>query len=246
MATRELGWLLRAWEHAADVMPAARGAVLVNEAGLVEDLDAAVDLPVDQLATLVARLHHEAFGPTAEGILECDVCGEALEVEVPLDLVAAGSVGGAAAAQTGARLVTLGSGRQVRVRVPTTRDLLAVRARDDVAAALLARCVSNVDGAGPPPFLDSADLAVVDAAVEDLAGAAAVVVRARCPQCGASLSAPVDVATFLWNRVEREAPVGLAEVADLASTFGWAEADILRLTPIRRGAYLALVRGEGA
>jgi hypothetical protein len=248
MATRELGWLLRAWEHAADVVPAARGAVLVDEAGLVADLDAAIDLPVDQLATLVARLHNEQFGPTAEGVLECDSCGEVLEVEVPLDLVAAGSVGGQAVAEAGARIVALDSGRLVRVRVPTTRDLLAVRDRDDVASALLARCVSTIDrdGAQHAPRLDAADRAVVDAAVAELAGAASVVVRARCPQCGTSLSAPVDVAAFLWNRVEREAPAGLAEVADLATSFGWAEADILRLTPTRRNAYLALVRGAEA
>lgn len=266
MATVDPAWLLRAWESAGPAVPAARGAVLVREAGLAADLDAALNLPVDGLAGLVARLYAEQFGPAADAVLDCPACGASLDVAVPVGLVAAADDGATPEASD----VTLPSGRRVRVRVPTTRDLLAVREENDVAAALLKRCVTEVRGAsegrpwtdlsegpgvdrasdGPPgadaPALDDADTAAVDAALEDLAGAAAVVVRAACPECGTSVSAPVDVAAFLWDRVDREAPAVLADIADLAASFGWSEAEILALTPARRASYLGLVRGAHA
>ncbi len=237
-------WLLNAWESGADAPPAARGAVLVHEAGLTPTLDAALDLPVGRLAEKIAQLHTALFGASAEGVLECDGCGELLDVLVPLGPVtdyAAAAIGDAE------QDVTLPSGRQVHVRVPTSRDLLAAQACEDVAGALLVCCVSLVADAvdttaGDPRELGPEDLAAVDATGERLAGAAAVTIRSRCPQCREPLSAPVDVEVFLWDRLAREAPATIADVATLAAAFGWPEDDILRLSPTRRQAYLALLR----
>ena len=68
-------------------------------------------------------------------------------------------------------------------------------------------------------------------------------VRASCPECGADVGAPLDVGALLWDRVARAAGEALHEVAELAAAFGWSEADVLGLTPLRRRAYLELVRG---
>lgn len=241
MATVDPAWLLRAWESAGSVVPAARGAVLVQEAGLTADLDTALDLPVGSVAGLVARVYAEQFGPDADAVLDCPACGAALDVAVPVGLVASADDG----VGPGAGDVTLPSGRRVQVRVPSTRDLLAVREDDDVAAALLARCVGDAGGT-EAPTLDDAETAVVDAALEELAGAACVVVRSACPECGTGVAGQVDVAAFLWDRIDREAPGVLADIADLAASFGWSEAEILALTPARRASYLALVRGARA
>lgn len=249
MTTVDPAWLLRAWERAGPVPPAARGAVLAWEAGLTSDLEAALDMPVDGLTGLVASLYTDYFGPAADAVLDCRSCGATLDVAVPVS-VASTDRGGAPAACE----LVLPSGRRVKVRAPTTRDLLAVREEDDVAASLLARCVTEVGGAGPDDdrprdgvtCADAADTAAVDATLEDLAGAAAVVVRTSCPECGTSVTAPVDVALFLWDQVAREAPAVLADITDLAATFGWSEAEILALTPARRASYLGLVRGVHA
>lgn len=251
MVTVDESWLLRAWEAAGAVPPAARGAVFATEAGLTPDLDAALDLPVDGLAGLLADLYAEQFGPAAAAVLDCTACGLTLDLQVPVGSVTPDDDDGAHLTRQVTSEVTTPSGQRLRVRVPTTRDLLAVRAEPDVVSALLARCVSDpgahhsTGAGGQPDSVDlTADAEALDAALADLAGAAAATVKARCPECGATMSAAVDIATFLWASIDRDAPSLLAEIADIAAAFGWSEAEILRLGRARRAAYLTLVRGE--
>ena len=139
------------------------------------------------------------------------------------------------AARGDATTVVAPDGRELRVRAPTTRDLLAARDREDPARALLTACVSDATGApADPDELGEETLDLVDAAAEELAGAAAIVVRAACPDCGEAVAAPLDVGALLWERVARAAAQALREVAELAAAFGWSEAEVLALTPLRR------------
>ncbi len=241
MSAADPGWLLRAWEAGASSSPAARGAVLCEAAGMVPTLDEALDMSLDELSAALARVYRREFGAVAQGLLTCDGCGEVLDVEVPL-----GQLPEVSTSQH-ETLLTTPSGRLVRLRVPTTRDVLDVRDHDDLLAALVERCVRDAGPAAttaPAAPLDSADLRAVDSELQALAGAAAVTVGATCPSCGTALSAPVDVTDFVWERVQQHAPALLADIADLARAFGWPEDEILALSPTRRGAYLALVRGS--
>jgi hypothetical protein len=231
MSLRTRAELLSAWEAAVAVPEPARGAALVAAAGLADDLDAALDLPVGESAALAVRLHAELFGDEVEGLVTCEPCGTVLDVSVPL--AALPSAHGDAA--------VVG---ELRVRAPTTRDLLAARDSPDPARALLAACVTGAGGApADPGALDEVSLGLVDDAAEELAGAAAIVVRVTCPECGAAVTAPLDVGALLAERVARAAAEALAEVAELAAAFGWSEAEVLALTPLRRRAYVDLVRG---
>jgi hypothetical protein len=235
-ALRDRAGLLSAWEAAAALPPVARAAALVERAGLVDDLDAALDLPVGEGAALAVRLHADAFGDVADGVATCEACATVLDVTVPLTALAAPP-------EEAARVVGHGD-RQLRVRAPTTRDLLAVRDVIDPARALLGACVTQADGApADPAALDDELLGLVDDAAEELAGIAATIVRVTCPECGASVAAPLDVGALLWERVERAAEEALLEVAELAAAYGWSEAQVLALTPTRRRAYVELARG---
>jgi hypothetical protein len=227
--------LLSAWEAAAALPPAARGAALLERAGYVDDLDAALDLPVGEGAALAARVYADAFGEVVEGLVTCAACTTVLDVSLPLRALPD--------APGEATAVVAHGGRELRVRAPTTRDLLAARERADPAHALLSACVSEAGGrpADPDELTEQArDL--VDAAAEELAGAAATMVRATCPECGADVAAPLDVGALLWDRVARAAGEGLREVAELAAAFGWSETEILALPAMRRRAYLELAR----
>ncbi|NES30301.1 hypothetical protein GCE86_07650 [Micromonospora terminaliae] len=230
------GRLLAVWEAAAAAPPAARGPVLLHAAGLLPDLDAALDLPVGTVAALAARLSVDSFGDPVDAVLTCG-CGEVLDVALPLDPVAGLPAGDAGAV----------AGGTLRVRAPTARDLLAAGRSGDPLGTLLARCVRDADGRPVAPGELTADQRrAVDTAAEELAGAAAVVLRTRCPGCGDGVVATLDVAELLWERVVRRAPAVLAEVAALAAAYGWAEADILALPAGRRRVYLALATGRAA
>lgn len=242
MRTAEDGWLLPAWEMGSLAPPVARGAVLAHVMGVTATLDDALDLPLDALAVALARNYAEQFADNAAGTLACPGCGEVLDVEVPVALVAT-------AGASDESVVTTPGGQTVRLRVPSTRDVLAATDDIDVAAALLARAIvadeEPVDDGGERA-LSAADRAALESALDSMAGAAAVSVRADCPLCATTVSAPVDIADFVWERIAQRAPALLADVATLAAHFGWAQDAILSLTPLRRDAYLALVRGVPA
>jgi hypothetical protein len=228
--------LVAAWEAAAPVSGIARAAVLLHAAGAVDALDDALDLPLGDAAARSAELYAAAFGEVLDGLVDCDGCGELLEVQVPLAAL------GAPVRKATARVEH--GGIVLQVRAPTMRDLLAVAAEPDPATMLLARCVSDpAGGAIDPVGLAPGARERVDAAAEELAGAAAVTVQAACPACGAGVRAAADVADLLWQRVRVAAPAVLAEVAELAAAFGWREADVLALSPARRRAYLDLASG---
>lgn len=232
--------LLAAWEAAEAVPPPAVGAVLLHHAGVVDDLDTCLDLPLATTSALLARVYSESFGDTVEGVLSCGSCAESLEVTLPLEAFRALPDGPGTATLTPPQ-----AGSALIVRCPTTRDLLAVAAAPDPATALLTRCLTGADGTAiDPSALDPDTLAAVDAAAEDLAGGAAVLVLSACPNCGDQVSADVDIPGLLWQRLSDEVPAVLAEVAELATAFGWSETEILAMSAPRRGAYLGLARSR--
>src|SRR4029453_1225985 len=59
--------LLAAWESAEAAPAPARGAVLPLAVGLAPDLDAALDLPLGEVAVHAARMYAQAFGPAITG-----------------------------------------------------------------------------------------------------------------------------------------------------------------------------------
>lgn len=231
--------LLDAWEEAAAMPSAARGAVLLVH-GRRYSLDAVLDLPLGEATVLVAQLYAEEFGDEVEGLLPCEGCGEVLEVGLSISTLY--RLGEASGNGRECRVVT--DAGELTVRPPTTRDLLAVGGRPDPARVLLARCVSDISGTPvDPAALDTDTAERLDSLAEELAGAAAVVVRTSCPCCSAEARTSVDVGGLLWDHVSAAAPELLAEVALLASAFGWREADVLALSPVRRRAYLGLAYG---
>ena len=131
-------------------------------------------------------------------------------------------------------------GATVALRAPTADDLRAVSRHLERAAAvraLLARCAEGLD----PVELDGAALDELGRAVEALDPAAVVSFALACPDCGRRWSAAVDVAEAVWSELRLAAERTLTDVDALARAYGWTEAEVLRLPPARRAAYLQLV-----
>ena len=63
-----------------------------------------------------------------------------------------------------------------------------------------------------------------------------------CQSCGATWSAPFDIAGFLWAEIHAWAQQLLRDVHLLARAYGWREPDVLALSPVRRNLYLELMR----
>ena len=121
----------------------------------------------------------------------------------------------------------------VRWRAPTPADLLAAAGEPDPLAALHDRCL---DGDGQR----SADLEALLAQADPLAE---TLLDVRCPACGETFAADLDIGAFVWQEIEAAARRLLLQIDTLARAYGWTEADVLALPPVRREAYLRMAAG---
>ena len=67
-------------------------------------------------------------------------------------------------------------------------------------------------------------------------------INLTCPECRHAWSEVFDIASFFWAEVDALARRTLREVNVLARVYGWAERDILALSPSRRQIYLAMAQ----
>lgn len=220
------------WDALGSAPSPTQGAALLLASGQARDVDEALDQPLAALAAyavreLVSRCPHPTT-PSIDTSVTCPNCHELLEVELDLAAVAATLV------QDPLSQLIVGD---VVVRAPTTRDVVAALSTANPAASLRRACV-EAPGADLGDRVDPA----IDEAAELLTGVAALAVSVTCPECSSLLSAAVDVVALLGEQVSEEAHRLLAEVAELAAVYGWAEQEILALSSGRRQAYLKLSR----
>jgi hypothetical protein len=64
----------------------------------------------------------------------------------------------------------------------------------------------------------------------------------ECP-CGAVWAEAIDIRSILWTELTRWVQRRLLEVHQLALAYGWAERDILEMSPYRRSFYLESCAG---
>lgn len=178
------------------------------------------DLPLSERDRRLLTIRAETFGPSMAGRASCPGCGA--ELEMDLDAVALAEA--------------LLSETDQDLRPLTSRDLAAVAGAEDIAGALRLRIAG--------PGLDNDAAAKVDRKIAEAAERAELGIRLTCADCAAGWTEALDVSAFVWAEVEAAAVGLLAEVADIAAAYGWAERDILGLSPARRLAYLARARSS--
>jgi hypothetical protein len=233
--------LLAIWERGAGERTGARALTMLGAAAPETTEGERALLSVGRRDALLLDLRERLFGSLFTGLTSCPSCGEELELEF-----AATEVRRAAASNETAALRV--DGIDLDFRPPNGGDLAAIDSALDIAAAraqLLARCVvrANCDGNAisadklPPRVIDA-----VAARMGELDPQADVAVEMDCPGCGHAWREPFDVVTFLWNELAVWARRLLEDVHLLASVYGWSESEILRLTPLRRNAYLEMLR----
>ena len=63
-----------------------------------------------------------------------------------------------------------------------------------------------------------------------------------CEACGQPTQTSLDAGDLLWGDVQQHARGLLGQVHSLAQAYGWTEGEVFALSPVRRAAYLDLVR----
>lgn len=236
--------LLDAWEGAAGRTPVERALALLAAACPDETFERLAALPIGERDGLIFDLRMQTFGPQISAVADCPACGQRLEFgldsgdlrQAPVEKVL-----------NGGALALDSDGLQVRFRLPTSADLLAVSAAGDVPdlrLALVERCV--VSGDNPEGDRFPADLpgVVVDALSQAMSVAdpqADIRLAMTCQSCGQAWNAPFDVVAFFWKEIETWAVRTLLEVHRLAQAYGWTLADILQMSAWRRQFFVNLI-----
>jgi hypothetical protein len=241
-------------ESAAGTLPSEMATALLGRCIAGPDgAEVASGLSIGDREALLLQLRRITLGDGMECVIGCHVCGERMELTLRASDLLLPPYDALEAAYE-LSLPTEEGTYEIRFRVPAATDLdrAARLARRDPAEGeneLLRRCVLHVERAGTDVTSETLPPNVRAAVAREMTARdpqAELGLDLRCPSCSAELSVVLDTATFLLQELEDKAERLLQEVHTLALRYHWSEADILAMSPQRRGRYLELVIGSGA
>ena len=245
MNTPSVSTLLDAWERGTQHSQIMRALLLLAAACPGESLQALAQHSIGERDARLLNLREALFGSTLMSLAQCPRCKASLELAFETANVRTQSE------QMADVLVIDSDAFSVRCRLPNSNDLLALTtsiarggSMRDSRRALLARCVIAARCGDEPTEVNALPERVVSAIAQRMAEAdpqADVQLALNCPSCGHGWNASFDIAAYVWAEIDAWARRMLREVHALASAYGWREADILRLSPSRRRAYLDLI-----
>jgi hypothetical protein len=229
--------LLQAWELGLNAGPIGRALVLLRAGCPEADPKELAELSVGQRDALLLELRAVTFGTALVGLAACSGCGE--QIETTLDARDLPDVEMASEVEIEA------SGYRLRLRPANSLDLSAAAdvGLERARMLVLERCVVSARWGDADVAARDLPTEVLEAIEQGLADAdplSDIQLATVCPACGAERSVTFDIVSFLWREVEAWARRLLREIHALAVTYGWAERDILAMSPLRRQCYLEL------
>ena len=226
--------LLEVWETGFAASTEAATIALL-ELAWPEPGELTLDLPIGERDRRLSAVRERLFGSRLTSVVTCGSCGESLELALD-----AADIRPAEAAGTASTLTARLGDRSIAFRLPTTRDLFAIRDEPDTDQArrrLAERCiVADPDQDGLPVLSDEV-VEVVEVAMAAADPQADIELEATCASCGSASRSVFDIATFLRAELDAWARRTLHEVAVLATSFGWHEREILAMSAWRRRYY---------
>lgn len=232
--------LLRLWECALGRPASARDDALLHAS--FDGSESARTLGERNFR--LVELHARLFGREMELLSHCPKCGAAAQFSGDCEALAA-QMRPKLDHSSLHRLETFGY--VIEFRLPDSADIACaagVKGNEDFPRRLLDRCVHACtrDGIDVPfPQLTDAVLDALSQRMETLDPGASVSFALDCPQCAACWEAPLDVGEIVWLKIQAAAERLLLDIDVLARAYGWTERDVLRLSPLRRAAYLQMV-----
>lgn len=193
-------------------------------------------LPVTDFEVLMLAIRARAMGEEISLGLTCPNCGAAAEISFATGDFLAGLAPRTPPAVTPdperPGWNRLGA---AAFRLPTAHDQAAVSGRLDAALAMAERCLD-------PPRPGAALRGRVERAMAAMAPEVSRPAVGACPDCGAAVEAPIHVTRLVVAELTREAGALYDDIALIAETYHWSEADILAMPRRRRQAYTERIR----
>lgn len=241
LATAEL---LAAWEQGSLAPAYGRTFALLAAACPELSIEAVAALSVGQRDARLLKLREWTFGSQLLSVANCLGCGERVEWSVNTS-----DLGIDLEASPPSEMNLEIGAYSVRFRLPTSIDLGVVSETVDLATGqmtLLERCVLDArleDREVEVQELSPEATEAIARRMAEVDPQADVQFNLKCPACNYGWQTLLDIENFFWTELNAWARRILSEVHVLASAYGWREADILNLSPLRRQYYLGLVSG---
>lgn len=234
--------LLGAWEDGCTELPYRRAILLLSAACPEESEEQLVNLSIGQRDARLLTLREWTFGSKLNCITECPACGERLEFLMSADDIRVSDIEKQSDSYSLAWY-----GYHIDYRLLNTTDIEGVSSYADkkrMESALIQRCIikAQINGEEIPAVELPND--VINTLIGHIAEndpQADTQLLLACPACKHEWNEHFDVVSFFWNEIQAWAVRIMKEVHMLASAYGWSEADILSMSPLRRRIYLGMV-----
>lgn len=187
----------------------------------------------------ILELRTATFGETLPARVTCPGCGQALAVAIPAEELPGRGWDKAPV------VVRVAVGDETaEVREPDVQALADTARCPDVDSAreaLVAACVLSASRAGAPVAAgDLSDETIREAGDALVAASPGAEMRVdmTCAGCGSEWAPILDISQFLWREIESTSVQLLDEIHELATGYGWTEAESLALSSRRRRTYV--------
>jgi hypothetical protein len=234
--------LFQVWESGLDRKPVERGIAMLRAAPGDDNAGDPARLPIGSRDARLLTLREQSFGREIRGVVSCTNCGEAIELQFSIDSLrlSAQSVPAHLGLETGEY--------SIEFRLPDSLDLLALGEdppdEGRLRQSLLDRCLCRATRLGGPVAVGDLPEMVIEDIARAMAAAdpqAEMELSLQCSACQRQWQEPFDIESFLWGEIQAWAARMLFEIHQLAAAYGWSEAEILTLSPVRRSAYLSFI-----
>jgi hypothetical protein len=226
--------ILRLWERGLVRHPIDRALLFCAWARPDLPPSRFADLPLGAINRALLRFRETCFGPRINVWVDCEHCGDRMEIDLDTGQLLAGADEEDSPAEFEIS--------NHRFRVPCSRDLAAITMQRDIKGAavkLLEKCCLS-----PPDKADlrfAGILAEAETIMTNLDPDADINLVFTCAGCGEEMLADFNIGNLLWDEIDVYARSLLAQVHSLAQAYGWTEPEILALSPQRRSTYLDMV-----
>lgn len=229
--------VLDLWETGLSMTPTSRARLMLEATGEAGETDLSEWTVGRRDEALLQRYCAQSWA--REAVVDCPACATTLEITFDPHSLPTGLTAVAINVEVDDYVVT--------ARAPTVGDLATLPTdanAESLGLLLLEQCV--VTAAYRGDLVATSDLpghvvTAIEEALDEADPAADIRVPLTCHECRATWSESLDPVVFVWSAVETAARRLATDVHVLAHAYGWAEREILELSPFRRHLYLSAV-----
>ena len=200
-------------------------------------------LSIGQRDACLLAIRQQVFGSLLLGLTDCPACSEQIEFRLN---VAEMPIAPSISPPTGPLAMDIANGT-LQFRLPNSRDLAAIVSYRDITVArniLARRCIVQYIQNGevvPVENLPETLISTLAAEIEQRDPLAEISFHLSCSSCEDHWQMHFDIISFFWTEISALVKRLLGDIHTLAHAYGWREADILAMNPVRRQLYLEMV-----